>query len=371
MAIPVTFTIFNNSSTSATITGFNFVDTAGIVHYATLTNFGVPGVFSGISTATSTVIPPGETLDFITHYSTATTTLGRYTGTITVSASTDVGPKSLTATNLVLISLNPVLDPNAVVIAGGGTRGSGGGGGGGWDIIPIIIFIAFGIPDCFTSDTQISMEDGTTKDIVSVKLGERVWNWNKTTTNTVKFIEQVVDTSWENLYAPDNTSKPFATTNHPLYINGKLTVINPTEFYDNYPWLGDATELTSYTLEKTAGQVVYNLWVDGDGTYQVNGYGTTSIMSVGWLNQATDYGYITREQALSIFYECSNTSRNLRTGSYWMNTFIGQIDIKLVSKILGAILTSDDTLARTIFITVMKTVGLVANTYYALRKTNV
>jgi hypothetical protein len=370
MAIPVTFTIFNNSSTAATITGFNFVDTAGIVHYATLTNFGVPGVFSGISTATSTVIPPGETLDFITHYNTATTTLGRYTGTITVSASTNLGPRSLTATNLVLISLNPVPDPNAVVIAGGGANVGGGGGGGGWDIIPILIGIAL-IAECFTSETQVLMEDGSNKSIIDVKLGDRVWNRNKTSVNTVKFIEIAVDTFWKDLYAPDKTFKPFATTNHPLYINGKLSVLDPTDHYDNYPWLGEAVELTSYTMEKTNGQIVYNLWVDGDGTYQVNGYGTPSIMSIGWLNQATDYEYITRNQALTIFHECSNTGRNLRTGSYWVNKFIGCIDIKPVSKLIAIILTSNNTLARKGFITAMKAVGLVANTYYALRKKNV
>jgi hypothetical protein len=371
MAIPVTFTVFNNSSTSATITGFNFVDTAGIVHRATLTNFSVPGVFTGISTTTNAVIPPGGQLDFITHYTTATTTLGRYTGTITVSATTNVGPSSLTATNLVLISLNPVPDPNAVVITGGGGNTGGGGGGGGWDIIPILIGIGAIIAECFTPDTQVLMEDGSSKAIIDVELGDRVWNRNKTSVNTVKFIERAVDTFWKDLYAPGSNSKPFATTNHPLYINDKLSVLDPKDHYDNYPWLGEAEELTSYTLAKTSGQTVYNLWVDGDGTYQVNGYGTTSIISVGWLNQVTDYGYLSYEQTLSIFHECSNSGRYLRTGSYWVNKVVGQINIKPLSKLLGTILTSNDTLARKVFITAMKAVGLVANTYYALRKKNV
>jgi hypothetical protein len=370
MAIPVTFTVFNNSPAPATITGFNFVDDAGISHIATLTNFGIPGVFTGISTATSTVIPAGGQLDFITHYTTSTTTLGRYTGTITVSASTNIGPQNLTATNLVLISTNPVPDPNAVVIAGGGGNGGGGGGGGGWDIIPILIGIGIAL-DCFTPGTQVLMEDGTTKDIVDVALGERVWNKDKTAINTVKFIERVIDTEWEYLYTPDKAFKPFATTNHPLYINGQLSVPNPVDHYRAYPWLGDAVELTSCTLEKTAGRIVYNLWVDGDHTYQVNGYGTTSIMSPGWLNQSIDYGYITYEQALVILNECSNTTRNLRTGSYWVNKFVGWMDITLLSKSISYILVANGTIFRKVFITAMKTVGLAANIYYALRKRNV
>jgi len=369
MAIPVTFTVFNNSSTAATITGFNFVDTAGIVHRATLTNFSIPGVFTGISTTTNTVIPPGGQLDFITHYTTATTTLGRYTGTITVSASTDIGPRSLTATNLVLISLNPVPDPNAVVITGGGAN-HGGGGGGGWDIIPLLITIAT-ILECFTPETQVLMEDGSTKAIIDVNLGDRVWNRDKTSVNTVKFIERTIDTEWEYIYSPNKTSKPFATINHPLYIDGRLSAFNTKTHYDLYPWLGEAVELSSYNLEKTGGRTVYNLWVDGDNTYQVNGYGTTSIMSPGWVNQAIDYGYINNEQAALILDECGNTARNLRTGSYLINRFVGWMDIKLLSKLIGSILTSEDTISRKVFIIAMKAVGSIANTYYALRKKNV
>jgi len=145
--------------------------------------------------------------------------------------------------------------------------------------------VGVGGTTCFTFDSMVTMADGTLKKICDVQVGEYVYNHNKTSINKVTLIEKTKDLYWGELYTPTNEYAPFATTNHPLYINGVLSSIDPTECYRTYPWLGKTAKLEPVKVTKSTEEHVYNLWLDGDGTYIINGFGTTSIIGDGgiWL----------------------------------------------------------------------------------------
>jgi hypothetical protein len=113
----------------------------------------------------------------------------------------------------------------------------------------------------------------------------------------------VSDTFWGELYTPTDEYAPFATTNHPLYINGVLSAVNPDECFKMYPWLGKTVKLEPTQVIETTGEYVYNLWLDGDGTYIINGYGTTSIIGDGGIwRQLVDQGLISAEEAITMMH---------------------------------------------------------------------
>ena len=88
----------------------------------------------------------------------------------------------------------------------------------------------------------------------------------------------------------------------------------------------------------TKDQLVYNLWVDSDGTYVVNGYGTTSIIGDGgWVKNAVKQGLIDHVQAMTLMGELSQPG--LSHGSYVVNKLAGKLDVKLFNNVLANILT--------------------------------
>ncbi len=182
--------------------------------------------------------------------------------------------------------------------------------------------------DCFTEDSFVTMADGSLKKISEIKVGEYVMNRNQTRINRVKFIERVVDTTWDSLYSPNENMKPFATINHPLYIDCKLSCVFPRNTELLYPWLGDMNKIESYLIEPTKGEIVYNLWVDGDGTYTVNGYGTTSIMMDGGLLRiAYERGYLSHEEVMDLVLEFTTDTNNLQLGAYVVNGLVARLNI--------------------------------------------
>jgi hypothetical protein len=120
------------------------------------------------------------------------------------------------------------------------------------------------------------MLNGIEKPISEINVGDYVINKDGTSGNQVVFIEKHVDTFTE-IYSPTLEFKPFATTNHMLYKDGQWIVV------DNYlyAWLDECQTIENAIIEPVGNQEVYNLWVTGDGTYTVNGYGTHSIMFDG------------------------------------------------------------------------------------------
>jgi hypothetical protein len=191
-------------------------------------------------------------------------------------------------------------------------KGGGGGGGGGGG--------------CFTDNSLILVSGQTLKKISEIKVGDYVYSKDYKTLNKVTFIECVLDTQLKYLYSPTEDIAPFATINHPIYINGKLTAvdysINPIE----YPWLKIEQTIIPPKIIPAQGKLVYNLWVDGDGTYIVNGYPTTSIIGDGGiLRLLFENGEFTYDQTINVLMEFINGDPDLLLGIYNINKFSGKI----------------------------------------------
>jgi hypothetical protein len=245
---------------------------------------------------------------------------------------------------------NPLISVPPETTTGGtadGTTDGGGGGGGGI---------------CFVGDALVTLSDNTAVPINMLKVGDKVFNFDKTSVNTVTFIEQGSALDYEYLYAPYN-EKPFATINHPLYINGKLLSVDPTQTSFFYPWLDRADKLEDYTVEAATDKPVYNLWVDGDGTYIVNNYGTTSIIGDGGLLRlASEAGYITKERVTEILLKFTKDGSATVLGAYLVNKYFGNLNIKFVNRLMGTIFKDKDQykLLQKITSGIFKVVGLLS-----------
>jgi hypothetical protein len=212
------------------------------------------------------------------------------------------------------------------------------------------------------------MADGSTKNIEDVVIGDRVYNHDRSQINTVKFLEHSLDSHWGELYSPSPEFAPFATINHPLYTNGQLSSVYPDQHYELYPWLGQASKLTPSKIIPAQGKIVYNLWVDGDHTYVINGYGTPSIIDDGaFLRQAAEYNFITHAQSMQILHDHSNNGRALRVGSYHVNQFLGWLDLKPLTKVIAKSLSGPNTVFKKSLHSLMRVVGVVANLIYKTR----
>jgi hypothetical protein len=187
--------------------------------------------------------------------------------------------------------------------------------------------------ECFKQGTLISMADGTLKNIEDVQVGERVLSANGERINTVMYVEHSLKygTSYQTFYAPKGI-RPFATENHPIVVNGKWTSANATLSQKLYPWI-DTEQLEEFDTEPTNNQVVWNLWVDGDHTYQVNGFGTNSLVDDGgWLRVAVGKGYVTKDQATEITHAVSNSSSVVAYGSLLLSNLVAYLDWEWLTK---------------------------------------
>ena len=188
---------------------------------------------------------------------------------------------------------------------------------------------------CFTKDTIVMIDGGKKKKISEIMIGDKVLNWNKTSFNTVKFIEKIMDTELGSLYAPNKKDEAFATINHPIYINGELCSPISDKVYEMYPWLGKTKQIEPAKISPAKGEIVYNLWVDGDGTYTVNGYGTTSIIGDGGvLRIAAEKGEITDEYAAKLLMKFISKGKNAVYGAYVLNKFFGHLNIGFVRNVM-------------------------------------
>ena len=196
---------------------------------------------------------------------------------------------------------------------------------------------------CFTEESLVLLANGETKKISEVQVGEKVYNWDNTKINTVTFIEKTIDTKLGGLYSTQKKEKPFATINHPLYIDGKLSSPISDEIYEAYPWLGRTKQIEDCNIIPAEGNPVYNLWVDGDGTYQVNGYGTTSIIGEGGvLRRVTQRGYMSPERASDLLFKFTDAGKNTAYGAYLLNNYFGKMDNKLINSILVKAFKDDE-----------------------------
>ena len=86
------------------------------------------------------------------------------------------------------------------------------------------------------------------------------------------------------------------------------------------------------------GELMYNLYLDGDNTFIVNGYGTNSIIGDGGsLRVAMEYGYLTQDRVQEMFNEYIEAGTEVAFGGYLFNKYFGKvletIKLKFVVKI--------------------------------------
>ena len=214
-------------------------------------------------------------------------------------------------------------------------RGGGGGGGG-----------------CFTGETKVKMYNGVYKKISEVVPGDLVMS-KSGGYNEVLYVESLDNTMWK-LYSPVDNIMPFATLNHPFYINDELTLPQELETKINYTWLGQISYVKfDNVLELNESQCrVYNLWLDehGDGTYLVNDMPTTSILlDTKFMRNIIKYSYTTHDQCMGII-NIVQTNNNLMNGSYNVSKVLGKLNTRFVDKIVANILNNGRTSKKILFV---------------------
>jgi hypothetical protein len=209
---------------------------------------------------------------------------------------------------------------------------------------------------CFIGSSLITLASGEEIPINQVKIGDKIYNYNKTQINTVKFVESLNDKYFDNLYSPSKDIEPFATNNHPIYIDGELSCIDPERNNNWYPWLGKNKKIEAI-IGPIKNDKVYNLWVDGDGTYIVNGYGTTSIFGDGGLLRLLiEQNLISEKRAIEILYNYLLLDKYTIYGIYIFNIFFGKLNIKFINKTFAKIFETD-TYVKKMFDPICKIVG--------------
>lgn len=210
---------------------------------------------------------------------------------------------------------------------------------------------------CFIGSSLVTLASGERISIDKVKIGDKVFNFDKTKINTVKFVEILNDKYFEQLYSPSAEFAPFATVNHPLYIDGELHSVDPEKNYKSYPWLGKNKKINISSVENASNQLVYNLWLDGDGTYIINGFGTSSVIGDGGLlRNAIEQNLLSEEEAITIFYEYLSTETSTVYGIYLLNNLFGKLNNKYLNKLLVDIVIKKN-FSKKILDSIFKLVG--------------
>ena len=236
-------------------------------------------------------------------------------------------------------------DGGSAGVDGGNGDGAGGGGGGG---------------DCFTADTLVTMADGSQKRIDEIIIGDVVENFDGTSYNTVTYIERVINDKL--LYSPTDSLEPFATINHPLGVIGKeLKCVNSTITNNLYPWLNIDNHHEYINTIPHNNEYVYNLWLDGDNTYKVNGMWTHTIIGDGGaIRNAIMRDHISHDTAMSIIRKAQQEYYT-HIGSYVLNNIMSRIPI--VGNVIIKGLARDDKVS-TLLYTCIKVVGYVSKILY-------
>ena len=213
---------------------------------------------------------------------------------------------------------------------------------------------------CFVGTTLVTMSDGTLKPICDVKIGDLVANFDGTQINQVLFVEQATDTSFGFLYSPDHTHAPFATANHPLYINGRLSSLDPEKTSNIYPWIEQTELLETTNMVPADGSTVYNLWTDGDHTFIVNGYGTTTLAGDGGvLRLIFEQGLISASRASELIVKFHGLNKHTVYGLYTLSNILGKINVGPVNKLTAWVFADDSRpRAKQVFYNIAQVVGV-------------
>lgn len=178
---------------------------------------------------------------------------------------------------------------------------------------------------CFTGTTMVTMADGSRKAIVDCEPGDLIMNHNGTAVNRVCF--KIENPNYQGSICGFENSEPFVSPQHPLIIDGQLSSFDPEFVNGNYPWLGECQRITPGQKIAVAQEPVYNLLVDGDGTYQANGFGASSVLGNGGsVVRLVNEGTLTREQALSILGKYHDLGGDELKNFYEVNSDPARLD---------------------------------------------
>ena len=200
---------------------------------------------------------------------------------------------------------------------------------------------------CFTDETKVLLSpDGTViadlieRSICRIKIGDHVVNKDRTATNKVTFVEEHEPSDKDpDLFSPNENIPPFATTNHPLFVDGEWVAVD----VDQYPWLGKQRPLRDANVELINGRRLLNLWVSGDGTYIVNGFGTHSIMyDGGLLKNCYNQGILTHEGVMKIMRFYMDERSDIVTGAFLFGRLMGYVNIPLLNRLSVYFLTAEN-----------------------------
>ena len=131
-----------------------------------------------------------------------------------------------------------------------------------------------------------------------------------------------------------------------------------------YPWLGKMNKIDAAEIIPATGKIVYNLWVDGDSAYTVNGFGTTSaIGDGGFLRHLVEDELLSHREAMDVLTKLTpsdTTDTVILYGAYLANIGLGKLHNKTLNKFLVKI-RSKTSKRRPIISIVLKLIGLVAS----------
>ena len=205
-----------------------------------------------------------------------------------------------------------------------------------------------GFDPCFSADTRVLMWPAPTtsfgdlveRPISQIKVGDHVVNKDRTSKNKVMFIEKHDPSSKDpDLYSPKEGIPPFVTTNHPLFVDGEWVAVD----VDLYPWLEKQRPLRDAQTEPSGERKLYNLWVSGDGTYIVNGFGTHSIMfDGGFMQNAFTQGIMNQDEVMKLMRSYTYGRTDLLVGSFLLNRILGKFNFKLLNKLILYFMNADD-----------------------------
>ena len=108
--------------------------------------------------------------------------------------------------------------------------------------------------------------------------------------------------------------------------------------------------------------MTYNLWTDGDHTYVVNGYGTTSIIGDGGLLRLmVEQELLPVQRVSDLLLDFTSQGKHIVYGMYVINLIFGKLDIKHMNQLTAWVFKDDSqVIAKKIFFGVAKTIGAVA-----------
>ena len=203
----------------------------------------------------------------------------------------------------------------------------------------------------FTEDTRVIMwtddpdsEDLIMRPISQIMVGDYVMNKDRTKANKVVFVQKHDQADQHpDVYSPSSEIEPFATLHHPLFVDGEWIAVKTNYF----PWLEKNKPVPNPIIKSLGDRELYNLWVTGDGTYTVNGYGTHSILyDGGFMRNSFDQNIIDHGGVMKILEQYVYYNKNLIYGSFLFNRLIGKINLKWLNKLCVNFLNADDNSKR-------------------------